>query len=472
VTATEIPTALKRTPPRSPWREAWKRLRKHKLAVVGLWIVAVVAFSAIFAKQVAPFDPETQERWWGRALPPGTRHLDLRNEIVVEAGRTPRDSDVPEGLLSVLGDGKEHVLDLDVQDERISTLRVVVDGGLVQSIGEGGKRHERIDVAAGEIVRRKETREETPVTSLVAGQPVPAALGAGAGRSVVMLEYVRRSAADRHSVQVKFDGTGAVVQATQAGKPAEGEVRVPAVSVVDARLDGERLEHTHPLGTDQEGRDTLSRVIFGGRISLLIGLVATLVSLFVGVLYGAVSGYAGGRTDALMMRAVDVLYALPYMFLVILLVTAYGRSLVVLFAALGLVQWLTPSRVVRGQILSLRRREFVEAATTLGTSRWSVLMRHLIPNTLGIVVVYTSLTIPAVILEESFLSFIGLSVLYDGRPLESWGALVDYGRQALPTGAWWLLIVPATAMSVTLLSLNFLGDGLRDALDPQQRGRS
>ena len=467
MTATDSASAETKAAPRSPWREAWKRLRKHRLAVVGLCIVAVVTISAIFAPWVAPFDPETQERWWARALPPGTCHLDLRNEIVAEAGKKPRGTDVPEGVLRVLGDGRGHTFGLDVQQERVSTLRVIVEDGVVQSIGEGGKRHARIDIGAGEVMRLKETRAEIAVTAIVSGEPAHASLSAAEGRAVVMLEYARRAPEDRYLVEVKFDGDGVVTGVTQAAKNLAGETRVSAVAIVDARLDGQRLEHTHLLGTDQEGRDTLSRVIFGGRISLLIGAVATLVSLFIGVLYGAISGYSGGRIDALMMRTVDVLYALPYMFLVILLVAAWGRHLLVLFAALGLVQWLTPSRVVRGQILSLRRREFVEAATTLGASKWSVLSRHLIPNTLGIVVVYTSLTIPAVILEESFLSFIGLSVLYDGRPLESWGALVDYGRQALPTGAWWLLIVPAAAMSVTLLSLNFLGDGLRDILDPR-----
>jgi len=471
VTATATAPDVPKSAPRSPWGEAWKRLRKHRLAVVGLFLVAIVTFAAVLAPWVAPFDPETQERWWGRALPPGTRHLDLRNEIVVEQGKRPRDSDVPEGVLRVLGDGRRHVLVVDVQEERVATLRVTVEEGMVQSIGEGGRRHARVDVAAGEVLRRKESREPVAVTSIVVGEAVPAALGAAEGRAVVMLEYARRSPEDRRLVEVAFDGDGVVTAAKRAGETVAGEVRTPAVSILDARIDDRRLEHTHLLGTDQEGRDTLSRTIFGGRISLLIGAVATLVSLFIGVLYGAISGYSGGRIDALMMRTVDVLYALPYMFLVILLVAAWGRHLLVLFAALGLVQWLTPSRIVRGQVLSLKGREFVDAARTLGASRWQILTRHLIPNTLGIVVIITTLTIPEVILVESFLSFIGLSVLYDGRPLESWGALVDYGRQALPTGAWWLLIVPAAAMSVTLLSLNFLGDGLRDALDPQQRGR-
>ncbi|MHC4598393.1 MAG: ABC transporter permease, partial [Planctomycetota bacterium] len=179
-------------------------------------------------------------------------------------------------------------------------------------------------------------------------------------------------------------------------------------------------------------------------------------------------------TDNFMMRAVDILYGLPYMFLVILLLVNFGRDIVVLFIALGAVQWLTMARIVRGQVLSLKEKEFIEAARMAGAGHAALLFRHLIPNTLGIVAVYTTLTIPAVILQESFLAFIGLAVQYKGENLASWGALVDEGRQALGTGGdrWWMLIFPSLAMAATLFSLNFLGDGLRDALDPQQKGRT
>jgi oligopeptide transport system permease protein len=310
-------------------------------------------------------------------------------------------------------------------------------------------------------------------TKLEVGKAAPREIAAGEGRRVVMLELVRRAAEDRYRAEARYGVDGVCASVTRDGKPVDDELRIAAISVVDVRLDGAQLTHVHVLGTDQEGRDTLTRVIWGGRISLLIGGIATLVSLIIGVLYGSIAGFAGGRTDVVMMRVVDVLYALPYMFLVILLVSIFQKSMIVLFAALGLVQWLTPSRIVRGQVLSLKRREFVDAARTLGASRWTILTRHLIPNTLGIVVIITTLTIPEVILVESFLSFIGLTVLYEGKPLESWGSLVDYGRQALAGDGdnWWLLVFPAVAMSVTLFSLNFLGDGLRDALDPQQRGR-
>ncbi len=221
----------------------------------------------------------------------------------------------------------------------------------------------------------------------------------------------------------------------------------------------------HWFGTDELGRDTFARVMYGGRISMLVGLVATFVSIVIGVTWGAIAGYAGGRTDDAMMRVVDVLYSLPYIFLVILLLVFFSRSLWMLFAALGLVQWLTMARIVRGQVLSLKTMTFVEAARALGASDAAILFRHIVPNTLGPVIVYTTLTVPAVILQEAFLSFLGLGVQ---PPDASWGTLVSDGSRVLALFPW-LVIFPGLAMSLTLLAFNFLGDGLRDALDPQNR---
>lgn len=225
----------------------------------------------------------------------------------------------------------------------------------------------------------------------------------------------------------------------------------------------------HVLGTDSLGRDYLARVLVGGRTSLLVGLAATLASVVIGVLYGAVSGYYGGRVDDVMMRLVDFLYGIPYMFLVILVMllfseTARGNPLPV-FLALGLVEWLTMARVVRGQVLTLRDREFVQAARLLGASDLHVIFRHVLPNVAGVVTVYGTLTVPSVIILESFLSFLGLGVKL------SWGQLVAEAVGVVNPirSYWWLLVFPSALLASTLLSLNFLGDGLRDAVDPKAR---
>ena len=241
--------------------------------------------------------------------------------------------------------------------------------------------------------------------------------------------------------------------------------------VKSLEADGEVLEVSHLLGTDHLGRDLFVRIFYGGRISLMVGLVATLVSLLIGLIYGAISGFLGGLFDRCAMGVVDILYALPFVFLVILLMVSFGRNIYILFFALGCVQWLTMARIVRGQVLSLKQMPFVEAAQMSGSSNWQIISKHLIPHTLGPVVVYTTLTVPIVIMEESFLAFIGLQVeTPDGKALDSWGALIHTGMNQLGTGGErsWMLIFPALAMVITLFALNCLGDGLRDCFDPKR----
>jgi oligopeptide transport system permease protein len=221
----------------------------------------------------------------------------------------------------------------------------------------------------------------------------------------------------------------------------------------------------HLFGTDTLGRDIYVRTLYGGRISLMVGIVATAVSLVIGVSYGAVAGYFGGRVDNVMMRIVDILYALPFMFFVILLMVFFGRSIFLIFVAIGAINWLDMARIVRGQTLSLKHREFVEAAQAQGVAASAIIRRHIVPNLLGVVAVYVTLTIPQVILVESFLSFLGLGVQ---EPMTSWGALVNEGSRELE-GAAWMLVFPAAFLATTLFCFNFLGDGMRDALDPKDR---
>jgi oligopeptide transport system permease protein len=242
----------------------------------------------------------------------------------------------------------------------------------------------------------------------------------------------------------------------------------------DPRLGAVGPCREHWFGTDTLGRDLFTRVLYGGRISLLVGACATAVSLTIGVMWGTVSGYFGGRIDRILMRIVDIMYALPFTIFVILLMVCFDDvevpgidpqlfKLLLLFMAIGAVEWLTMARIVRGQVLTLKQQEFIEAAVTLGLSRRRIILRHLMPNVLGPIIVYTTLTIPSVMLLEAFLSFLGLGVQ---PPMSSWGLLINEGADAMEEYPW-MLIFPGVFLSLALFALNFLGDGLRDALDPR-----
>ena len=231
----------------------------------------------------------------------------------------------------------------------------------------------------------------------------------------------------------------------------------------DLALGASAPSSDHLLGTDTLGRDLLTRMMYGSRLSLMVGFLATSVALIIGVIWGTIAGFSGGKTDAIMMRIVDTLYGIPFIILIILLMVIFGRNLILLFLAIGAVEWLTMARIVRSQVLNLSKQEFILAAEAMGVSKLNIIFRHLIPNAMGPVIVYATLTVPQIMLLESFLSFLGLGVQ---PPLSSWGLLIRDGAVSMEE-YWWLLIFPSLAFSLTLFSLNFIGDGLRDAIDPR-----
>jgi oligopeptide transport system permease protein len=341
--------------PVSLWADAWKRLRRNKMALISLWVVGFYALVAVTA--------------------PLFSFLDYRTQVIEHANLPP--SLRPAGELVI---------------EKLEARHALIKGRVDEGMDSLKPEMERIEA---DIQKAKDELDTNPVNKKV---------------------YI--------------------------------------------------------FGTDSLGRDMLSKTIYGARISMMVGLVGTLTAVFVGILIGAISGYIGGWLDNLLMRFVDIMYGLPYMLIVIILMAMFRKegqsSIVILFVGIALVSWLTIARVVRGQIISLKNSEFVEAARSMGASTGRIIFRHLLPNTLGVIIVFTSLSLPSFIMNESFLSFLGIGV---SAPLSSWGSLVSEGANTMELYPWQLL-APAIEMTVFLFFMNFLGDGLRDALDPQSKNRT
>lgn len=436
-------------------------LRGHPLASITGAVCLAIALACAAAPLLDPCPP-TEMRPWIGAQAPGYRHPDVLADNRFVPGQAA-------GMVARASGARELRLTIDASASE--DLRIVAREGRLDLRDARTLAMASLDLAASparELLPDGRLGRELPRVELRAGDPPPPGLFAP-GQPTALV--ARRVLAERtETLRVRLD-RGQVAAVERDGAAVPGGLRVRGEQVLAVQADGRDLELVHPLGTDPAGRDVLARVLHGGRISLLVALVATLVSLAIGTAYGAVSGWRGGRTDTAMMGAVDILYAIPFLFLVILLVVHFGNNLYLLFAALGAVQWLTTARIVRAQVLTLTGRDFVLAARAAGLPGWRIVARHLVPNCIGPVLVYATLTIPAVILEESFLSFIGLQVQVDGRALDSWGALVGQGVAALGTHGErsWLLLAPALAMTLFLVAVNLLGDALRDSLDPRLR---
>ncbi|MCX7774551.1 MAG: ABC transporter permease [Rectinemataceae bacterium] len=396
--------------PVSLWADAWKRLRKNKMALVSLYIVSIYILISLFAP----------------VLTSAGILIDYRKQVINNASLPP--SFRPAGEL-VIKKIEGRIADLE---ERLKERESQQDAFSFFNFG---------------------TTDQTAES----GTTDQAEMGDQGETGAFTFTYEGQG----------FSGntTDPVVRELIAQKETLEHVKAELDTNPDYKL-------VYILGTDDLGRDMFARIIYGGRISIAIGLVGTLTAALVGIIIGSISGYIGGWLDNLIMRFVDIMYGLPYMLIVIIIMAMIGEkargSFVVLFVAIALVSWLTIARVVRGQIISLKNSEFVEAARSMGASTPRIIFRHLLPNTLGVIIVFSTLMMPSFIMNESFLSFLGLGV---SAPDASWGTLVSEGVRAMESYSWQLL-GPAAAMTLFLFCMNFLGDGLRDALDPQSKNRT
>jgi len=400
----------------SLYKDAWRRLKKNKMAIAGLVVVALYSLISLLAPILPIYSYKEQYM----------DHIHLPPSFTLTAGEQMLQRTMVELSILAAKDGRVEWTDEDRRliDKAVKDAR----SRYTDPSSEDGKNLSRKEKDALADTERQITRERRD-------------LAIQDGR--VLLSQEEKARLEELKVKI----------ATESEMKNEKEVKIH--------------ERKYLFGTDYVGRDMLARTIWGGQMSIAIGLIGGITSVMIGLFFGAIAGYVGGKTDYIIMRVVDIMYSIPYMMLVIILMSLFGRSILLMFVALSLVSWLTVARVVRGQIISLKNSEYVEAARSMGASSARIIFRHLVPNTFGIIIVYTTLRIPVFIQMEAFLSFLGLGI---SAPYASWGSLIGdavEGMNAYP----WRLFFPAIAMTVFLFAMNFLGDGLRDAFDPQSKNK-
>jgi oligopeptide transport system permease protein len=507
-------TAPSQPPPqagRSLLSDAWRRLKRNRLALAGLVFIGLVAAGGygapLWARWITHFEPEHDAAEFLKYQPPGTRArvsvfptydgdpaafdvIDLDGDGYITCHRVPTPNVLPVGFkqLEELSPTlyRAALARWDALDARLGVKRVLslVVGRLECPELEVGVRvtaflenlvttYDKARGAAapvpgvaardGYVTWAEFPHDDAALAPHLRGYGLsgPAAfraLDADRDHILTLAELTERS---RYFAYQTLGAEGLSFERFVVGHDTDRDLRISR-----AEFPGAPELHTMAFGSDSAGRDVLTRLLYGARLSISVGLLATLVSLLIGVTWGAVAGYVGGRTDEIMMRIVDMLYGLPFMFLVILLMVMFGHSVIVLFIALGAVQWLSMARVVRGQVMSLKHQEFVEAARAIGASNTAIVFRHLVRNVVGPVVVYSTLLVPAVIMEEAFLSFLGLL----GDEI-SWGKMISEALETWqnnPGSYPWLIVAPGAALALTLFAMNFLGDGARDAIDVKQ----
>jgi oligopeptide transport system permease protein len=450
---------------RSLWSDAWKRLKRNKLAVISAFFILGVAIagytSPLLSEYATNFSVDEQHTAL-KTSPPGTRDISIDHPTFDDNKDAFAVADLDgDGFLSCRRDNYG-----ELNCPELKTLQFIAENHFDFMFGS-------YDVAKGTNPPPKDRiRDQQPDNYIswpefpktdadlpkelrgygLAGPDAFRDLDVNKDNVLSQWEITERARLLRYYSLGQTKGFDRFI----ADYDEDKDLRVSL-----AEYPGAPELHTFVLGTNENGKDVMTSLLYGARMSITVALLATFVSLLIGVIYGAVSGYYGGRVDNIMMRIVDIMYGLPFMFLVILLMTIVGKSMILLFIALGAVQWLGMARIVRGQVMSLKRMEFIEAARAIGASRMSIVFRHLIRNAVGPVVVFSTLMIPRVILEEAFLSFLGLGLD------NSWGLMISEGRNHLETHPW-LIIAPGVALALTLFAMNFLGDGVRDAIDPKQ----